>query len=118
MAGTQLKIRKSSIWILWLFLAVMFSIAALASFDIIDLSAQTTAIMTLFGALFILAEIGWFSAVRGKSIIRILGLIVALIAGIGAVLNLFGLVIEMLEPIQGVVAVLLVIYVFIVAFTK
>ena|SRR3990167_11398826 len=116
----NLKIQKSSVGILWLLLAVIFIVPVLANFGIVDITAQTASITTLLGSLFVLGEIGWFKAVRTKlNPVRIGGLAVGIIAGLGAVLQIFEIdALAFLDPIQGVLSILLIVYIVIVAFTN
>src|SRR3990167_5614554 len=122
MVMKNIQVEKSSVWILWLALASVFIIAALAEFKVIDLTPQTSSIMTIFGALFVLAEIGWFTAVRkGAKIVTYIGLVVVAITLLGSILSLantgqaFN---DAIAPIKGIVNILLVLYIIAVAFTS
>ena len=122
MVMKNIQIEKSSVWILWLALASVFIIAALAEFKVIDLTPQTSSIMTIFGALFVLAEIGWFTAVRkGAKIVTYIGLVVVAITLLGSILSLANTGQEFndaIAPIKGIVNILLVLYIIAVAFTS
>lgn len=117
-----LHIESKSVPWLFLLVALPLVVAALDQFKVINLTPYLGSVMILFMAIFVFIELGFRAAVPGfklgKSPFRIFGLLVLLLAVVMAVLVLIGVFFPLFETIQGVVSVLLIVYVIAVAFTK
>ncbi|MFW5793882.1 MAG: hypothetical protein ACOCV1_00130 [Bacillota bacterium] len=110
-----LKIKDKSIKFLYLFAIAPLLIAVLSQFNVIDLSSQSTSILTILASLFILSEVGVMSMVQNKKLskdpLRVFGALVAIIAILGATLSLSGVTFAILNTIQGLINALVIIYV-------
>lgn len=120
MAKNIVKVENRTIPILYLILVVPLVVAALDQFGIINLMTYVAPILTILAGLFVMSEVGVMGMIRqrklGKDALRIFGALVATIAVITAALSLFGITIGFLEPIQGIVNVLVILYVVIEGF--
>jgi len=117
-----LNIEKQSVPWLFMLVALPLLVAALDQFKVINLTPYLASVMVLFMAIFVFIELGFRAKVKGfklgKSPFRIFGLVVLLLSVLLAVLNLVGVYFGLLESIQGILSILLVIYVIAVAFMK
>jgi hypothetical protein len=119
---SYLHIENKSVPWLFVLVALPLIVAALDQFKVINLTPYLGSAMILFMAIFVFIELGFKAAVKGfklgKSPFRIFGLAVLLVSVLMAVLNLVGVYFALFETIQGVVSILLIVYVIAVAFTK
>jgi hypothetical protein len=117
-----LNIEKQSVPWLFLLVALPLVVAALDQFKVINLTPYLASVMVLFMAIFVFIELGFKAKVKGfklgKSPFRIFGLIVLLLSVLLALLQLIGVYFAALESIQGVLSILLIVYVIAVAFMK
>lgn len=117
-----LNIEKNSVPWLFMLVALPLIIAALDQFSVINLTPYLASVMVLFMAIFVFIELGFKARIKGfklgKSPFRIFGLAVLLAAVVLAALSLLGVYFAAYETIQGVVSILLIIYVIAVAFVK
>lgn len=119
--GKVLKIKDGSIPILYLILVVPIFIALLAQFNIIDLSMQTSSTLTVLAGLFVMSEVGIMSMIKKKHItspMNLFGAIVAGIAIVAASLNMAGITFSALMPFMGIINGLVLVYIFVTAFTN
>ena len=118
--GIKLKIEHSSIPFLYLILALPLLIAILAQFNVISLTKFVPAILTILAGLFVMSEVGVMGMIRqkklGKDLVRIFGVVVAVTAIVLATISIFMTFPAVLSGAQGVVNILLVIYVLIEGF--
>jgi hypothetical protein len=117
-----LHIENKSVPWLFLLVALPLVIAALDQFNIINLTPYLASVLVLLMAIFVFIELGFKAKMPGfklgKSPFRLFGLLVLIIAVLMAMLGLIGVYFPVFEQIQGVVSVLLIVYVIAVAFTK
>lgn len=117
-----LKIEKKSVPWLFAIVALPLLVAALDQFNVINLTPYLASTLVIFMAMFVFTELGFRlskSGFRlGKSPFRIFGLLVTAVAFLLAVLSLLGVYFAIFESIQGVLSILLMVYVIGVAFTK
>ena len=120
MAKLKLKVENRSLPFLFLLAVFAPLAAALAQFNIIDLTPFQASLTTLFGGLFVAMEVGVMGMIRkrklGKDATRIFGALVASVAIIGAFFSLIGFGIAALEPFQGILNIFVIVYVVIEAF--
>jgi uncharacterized membrane protein len=117
----KLKLEKGSVPILYLVLIIPLVIALLGSFGWINLTSFTASILLLLTSLFVMTEVGFMGMVKRKKVtkdfINLGGAVVALLMVITTVWSLVtGSPLNLLAPIQGVLGILVVAYVFITAF--
>ena len=119
MAKLTPKIEKGSLIWIYLIAALPLIVAALAQFGVVVLTNQLPSLLSIFVGLFILTEVGFRfkGGLKKKGIIRIVGLIVAAVIIIGALMDLVGLPIAQLSSIQGFISVLAIVYIIWAAFT-
>ena len=102
--------------------AILALLNVLARFGIWDLTASSANIITLFISLALLTEVGLMSMFRGmgrrRNVLAMIAAIVAVLAFIGAATGLFGFTINALQPIAGLVDLLLAIFVIVAIFSK
>jgi hypothetical protein len=117
-----LHIENKSVPWLFLLVAVPIIVAALDQFNVINLTPFLASVMILFMSIFVFIELGFKAKVKGFKLgnkpFRMFGLLVLVLAVLMAVLNLVGLYFPLFETIQGIISILLSLYVIIVAFTK
>ena len=117
-----LNIEKQSVPWLFMLVALPLVIATLDQFNVISLTPYLASVMVLFMAIFVFIELGFKAKIRGfklgRSPFRIFGLIVLVLSVLLAILQLVGVYFALLESIQGVLSILLIIYVIAVAFSK
>jgi len=107
----NVKVGKSAVRVVFLGLAILILLNILARFNILDLTASSANIITIIGALFLLAEVGIMSLIRSGVpskagvVINWLIAIVALLALVASGLGLVNVTLEILSPIQGIVDV-------------
>jgi hypothetical protein len=116
----KLKLEKGSVTILYLILVVPLLVGMLAYFKVFDLTSMVTQFLTLLSALFVMSEVGIVSLLkkgRRKDYLNIAGGIISVIAVISVLWTLVaGAPIAILAPYQGILNLLLILYVFITAF--
>jgi len=116
--GLGFNVNKPSIGVLVGSFVLLNLIAALAFFNIVDLTAFTASILALTGALFLITETGIMAAKRRLDGVGIFSLTLGVVALIGGVLGLLGITNAILEGSQGVVAVAVAIFVIVEAVRK
>ena len=114
------KILKRSVGILYLLVIVPLLIAVLNQFGLIDLSRFEASTLTILGSLFVASEIGVLGMIKkmklGDDPWRIIGLVVVLLAMLGAFLSLMNISWPQLEGIQGAINLGLIFYIVVEAF--
>ena len=125
MVKSYTNVKPVSVQIILMGFALLLAINILARFNIFDFTAAQSNIITIAGAIFLITEISIFAVLRRAKnglntnvIIDISVGIIALIALIGAGFGLFNISIDVLQPIQGIVDTLLMIFVFVELFRK
>ena len=117
----SVKVERSSVMILYLFLALFFALSALDYFNIFVFTENFGEIVTLFGAFFVIVETGGFLAFKKKfKLLRMVGLVVASVAGLTAILTILNFgdaFVGFFDPFKGVLSLLLTAYVLIAGFT-
>ncbi len=113
--AVDVKVGKSGVRVVFIGLAILILINIMARFGIFDFTASSANILTIIGALFLLAEVGIMSLIRRKtrkgSILNWVIALVAILALIASALGLVDITIDMLQPIQGVVDAGLLIFI-------
>lgn len=116
------NVRHRSISILLWAIFALITIDVLNKFNLVNFTAFNSGILTLTGALFLLAEVGWFmgrkQGKKKKDVLSMFIMLVAVLALIGALTGFFGFSISILEPIQGIVSAALAILVVVEIFRK
>lgn len=108
------KVKPKSMRVILIGLAVLILVNLLARFDVIDLAAFQSDVLTLIGATFLAFEIALMSVVKStaKGKLNVVDLLIGLIvvfAVLGVVLGWLGITVGFLESIRGIVEVALLI---------
>ena len=117
----DVKVGKKAVRVVFIGLAILILINIMARFNLFDFTASSANILTIIGALFLLAEVGIMKLVRSTpsgtgAVINWLIAIVALLALLTSGLGLVGITIAALTPIQGIVDIGLLIFIIIEIF--
>jgi len=106
--AVEVRAGKNGVLLLGVFAALMFLLVALSNFRINPVGLSTTLVgyITLFAVAFVLMQISIFAALKGKRFdgMKIATLVVALVAGSLAVLQVFGVTVAILAPFAGVLS--------------
>jgi hypothetical protein len=126
MAKNQIKLNVKPLGMridLW-GLVVLSLVSALASFGVLDLTAQNTNILVAISIAFVLAEASIMQVVKGAKagklpdVVSLVSIIVALLAAVGLMASLLGFSIGALATYQGVTLSVLSLMVIVEALRK
>ena len=109
------KVKKTSIKILLIGIAVLITINLLSRLNLLDFTSSTNNVITIIGALFLMSDIGLRSLAKGgfptklnQGISWIFG-IGAFIAGFSAFLAIVGVNFAVISPYQEAVEIILLV---------
>src|SRR3990167_8508165 len=87
----KVKIKQTSMVVATLGLAILFFMAALGSFGIIDLTPSMLGTLIIIAGAFVFVEAGMLAAFRGGDVINLLVAILGALVILGGALNIFGI---------------------------
>lgn len=121
MGESIVNIRKTSVSIVFLGLAIVAILNVLASFKILDWTGQSSHILTIVFALFLLSEVMFFNAIKNikkGNIVDLLIVVIGTLALLIAGLNILNIQMDFFDPILGVLNVAIAISFIVEVFRK
>lgn len=110
------KVQKRSFNIALGFIAALLLLVIFDKFNIIKLIPYISEVIIIGGAIFVISEASMSVKKLTKEPLKIFGITIAVIALVGSILNILMITNDTLNIIQGIMSILLVIYVFIELF--
>jgi len=119
------KVKPKSVIVLLLGIAVILLINILSRFGVWDFTSNSANLITIVGALFLISETSIYAVMRkirggvnrSEGLDILIG-VVGILALLGVGFNMFGLPLNVLNPVQGIVDAGLLIFVLLEIFRK